>query len=245
MPYIFGRNPVLEALQHGRPVQKIYLQFGQQNDKIRTIYKLAKAQKIAITNVDPRKIKQLAGNNNHQGIVALIAPMEIGSFDALVNNLPALPRPWNLIILDRIQDPHNMGAIIRSAEILGVQALIYSDRENVPVNDTVMKASSGAALHLPIYKAGNLSQALAILKEQQIWIYGAALENAQPLWGTDFVRDCAVIIGNEEKGIRPGLLKHCDGLFYIPQSGKTQSLNASVAAGIALCEIVRQRQTSQ
>ena len=135
-----------------------------------------------------------------------------------------------------------MGAIIRSAEVLGVHGLVYSDRENVPVNDTVMKASSGAALHLPIYKAGNLSRALASLKELGLWAYGAAVEGAVPIWESDFRRDCVLLIGNEEKGIRPGLIKHCDGLFYIPQAGKTQSLNASVAAGIALSEVVRQRQ---
>ena len=245
MPYIFGRNPVLEALQHQRPVQKIYIQFGQQNEKIRHIYKLAKAQKVSVTNVDPGKIRKLAGKQNHQGIVALIAPVEIRPFEDLLDQLGRLQGPRLVIMLDRIQDPHNMGAIIRSAEVLGVHGLVYSDRENVPVNDTVMKASSGAALHLPIYKAGNLSRALASLKELGLWAYGAAVEGGVPIWQSDFRRDCVLLVGNEEKGIRPGLIKHCDGLFYIPQSGKTQSLNASVAAGIALSEVVRQRQIAQ
>lgn len=241
MPHIYGRNPVLEALLHGQPVQKIYIQHGNQGDKIRQIYRLAKQQKVAVTNADPKKLKQMVGDANHQGVVALISPVNIQTFEELLTHLPQLASPVCLVMVDRIQDPHNMGAIIRSAEIFGAQGVIFSDRENVPITDTVVKASAGAALHCPLYQTGNLAQAIDLLKEKGLWIYGAALETPTSLWGMDFRRDCVLIIGGEEKGIRPLLQKKCDVLFRIPQVGSAQSLNASVAAGVVLAEVLRQR----
>ncbi len=249
MPYIYGRNPVISALEQEDAVQKIYVQHGLQGNKIRHIYRIARAQNISITNADARKLKQLAGNGNHQGIVALIAPVEILPLEALLDLVTWRQNtegehniPPSIVVLDRLQDPHNMGAIIRSAEIFSVEGVLFSDRENVPVTDTVVKASAGAAMHCPLYKADSLSRAVEQLKENGVWIYGTSLEGSKSLWEMDFRRPCAIIIGNEEKGLRPLLQKKCDELFYIPQSGKTQSLNASVAAGIVLAEITRQRQ---
>jgi 23S rRNA (guanosine2251-2'-O)-methyltransferase len=174
-------------------------------------------------------------------VVALISPVNIQTFEELLSQLPQLVSPVCLVMVDRIQDPHNMGAIIRSAEIFGAQGTIFTDRKNVPITDTVVKASAGAALHCPLYQAGNLAQATDLLKGKGLWIYGAALDTTTSLWDMDFRRDCAVIIGGEEKGIRPLLQKKCDVLFRIPQVGNTQSLNASVAAGVVLAEVLRQR----
>lgn len=241
MPYIYGRNPVLEALLHGQAIQKIYIQHGVQGDKIRQIYRLARQQRLAITNADQKKLQQMVGEVAHQGVVALISPVSILPFA----EIPDAPKDTAalacIVIADRIQDPHNMGAIIRSAEIFGARGIVFSDRENVPITDTVIKASAGAALHCPLYKAENLARAVENLKEKGFWIYGAAPDAPRSLWETDFRRHCAVIIGGEERGIRPLLQKKCDLLFRIPQVGQTQSLNASVAAGVILAEIMRQR----
>lgn len=246
MPYIYGRHPVMDALQHGDDIQKIYIQHGLQGEKIGRLQRIARQKKIKVVTADPRKLKQMAANGNHQGIVALISPVKIHHFDTFLTthsqSLESGQPHQTLIVLDRIQDPHNMGAIIRSTEIFGAAGLLFSERDNVPVTDTVVKASAGAAMHCPIYKADNLGKAINRLREAGFWIFGAALtENAKPLWQVDFKRHCAIIIGNEEKGLRPLLQKKCDDIFYIPQVGKTQSLNASVAAGIVLAEIARQR----
>lgn len=241
MPYIYGRNPILEALRHQKPIQKIYVQHGQQNDRIRKIFRIAREQRIPVTNADSNKIIRMVGKVAHQGVVALISPIQLASLNALIKKIPHYQSPFTMVIADQIQDPHNMGAIIRSAEIFGATGIITANRDSVPITDTVVKASAGAALHLPVYQTHNLSQAVRALQKQGVWIIGSALGAKIPLWKVDFKRNCAIIIGNEEKGMRPALQKNCDTLFYIPQAGKTQSLNASVAAGITLAEIVRQR----
>lgn len=241
MPYIYGRNPVMEALLHGQAIQKIYIQHGVQGDKVRQIYRLARQQHLAVANADQKKLQQMVGDVAHQGVVALISPVRILPFEELPDAPGETAPPACIVIAERIQDPHNMGAIIRSAEIFGAAGVVFSDRENVPITDTVIKASAGAALHCPLYKADNLARAAEILKEKGFWIYGAAPDAPLSLWATDFRRNCAVIIGGEEKGIRPLLQKKCDLLFRIPQLGQTQSLNASVAAGVILAEALRQR----
>ncbi len=241
MPFIYGKNPVWESLQHGKPIEKLYIQFGLHGEKIRKILQLARERKIPVSRVDQSKIRRMVGDVAHQGIVALVSPISLWEVEDLLNHVEDLDHPATLVILDRIQDTHNLGAIIRSAEVLGADALIYSPRESAPLNEAVVKASAGAAMHLPICKAGNLSQLLKMLKEMDIWIYGSVLHSEKQLWQVDFNRAFAVIIGSEEKGIRPSLLKLCDDIFTIPQPGRTGSLNASVATGIILTEALRQR----
>lgn len=241
MPYIYGRNPVTEALEHGEPVQKIYVQFGSKNERVQKIYTLARQQKISIVTADNRKLRQMVGDATHQGVVALISPVELIPLEKYLENTD-VEGDQCLVLIDRIQDPHNLGAIIRSAEVLGAKGIIFSQRDNVPITDTVMKASSGAAFHLPIYQTESLFRAIRQLQDFGFRILGAMLQDdAAPIWETDFSGDCAIIIGGEAKGIQPEAAERCDKLFYIPQSGKTQSLNASVAAGIVLAEVARQR----
>lgn len=240
--YIIGRNPVLEALEHHpEKLQKIYVQHGQQGEKVRRIYRLAKSLRIQISNADAGKFRKMVGTQVHQGVVGLLYPAPVGDAEDLLVRLPSLPSPLFLVIVDRIQDPHNLGAIIRSAEVFQATGLVFSARDSVPITETVVKASAGAALHLPLYKAGNLSQFTQALQQRDIWVYSTDVSATAPLWEVDFRRNCAVIIGNEEKGVRPGLLKHSDNTFRIPQGGQTESLNASVAAGIVFAESYRQR----
>lgn len=240
MPHIFGRNPVIEALKNSQPIEKIYIHHGAHGENINHIYKLARSHKIPVAGIDSRKIKQISGNANHQGVIALISPIKTLTIDELLDNLQSESLPC-LVLLDRINDPHNMGAIIRSAEVLGASGIIYPARENVPLTETVVKASAGAAFKIPICKSENLLKTIQQLKENDFWIYGTSTNAENTIWEVDFKRNCAIIIGSEEKGIRPLIKKHCDILFRIPQIGKTESLNASVAAGIILAEIVRQK----
>lgn len=243
MPHIYGRNPVVEALQDNRPIEKIYLLHSAHGDKISHIYKLARSSKIPITRIDSRKITQIAGNANHQGVIALISPVKTIAVEDLLERLDH-KKPSCIVLLDRINDPHNMGAIIRSAEVLGASAIIYPTRENVPLIESVIKASAGAAFHIPICKSVNIVKSIQQLKESGYWIYGTSPDADTDLWSMDFNRNCAIVIGGEAKGIRPLIKKNCDVLFKIPQFGKTESLNASVAAGIALGEMLRQRKNT-
>ena len=241
MPHIFGRNPVIEALQNNQPIEKIYIHHGTHGDKINHIYKLARSNKIPITKIDTRKIKQISGNVNHQGVIALISSIKTIDIDPLLQIAKKNKNYSCIVLLDRINDPHNMGAIIRSAEVFGATGIIYPARESVPMTETVVKASSGSVFHIPICKSDNLVKTIQQLKENDFWIYGSSTDAEINLWETDFSRNCAIIIGSEEKGIRPLVKKHCDLLFKIPQIGKTESLNASVAAGIILSEVVHQQ----
>lgn len=239
MQYIYGRNPVIEALRHGKEIQKLYLLYDARGEKINTIYRLTKQRRIPLTRADAKKFRSMVGDALHQGVVALVSSIRTLTLDEQLSSLNP-HQPGCLLILDRIQDPHNMGAIIRSGEVFGAEGVIFSSRENVPITETVLKASAGAALHLPLCKVDKLSRAVRQLKDDGFWVYGTSPDAKVNLWEMDFRRKCAIIIGNEEKGIRPSLLKECDDLFKIPQSGKTESLNASVAAGIILAEVQRQ-----
>ena len=240
MPHIFGRNPVIEALQNNQPLEKIYIQYNSHGDKINHIYKLARSGKIPITKIDSKKIDKIVGNSNHQGVVALISPIRTATITDILEKAGNERKSSCVVILDRINDPHNMGAIIRSAEVFGASGIIYPSRESAPLTETVVKASAGAAFHIPICKTGNVVTAIQQLKENGFWIYGSAPDAHDVLWETDFKRNCALIIGNEEKGIRTLIRKQCDLLFKIPQTGATDSLNASVASGVILAEIFRQ-----
>lgn len=238
---IYGRHPLIEALRESQPIEKIYLLHHLKGGKIEVIYRQARRLGIPITRVDRRKLESLTGTGNHQGVAAIISPVQTLSLELFLNELKGKDHPPCVVMLDRIQDPHNMGAILRSSEFLGADGLIYCPRENVPLNETVIKTSAGALFHLPICKVPNLVPAIQRLKEENYWVYGSHLNGTIPLWTVDFTRKCVIVIGNEERGIRPLVKKNCDQLFCIPQIGKTNSLNASVATGIILGECLRQR----
>ncbi len=241
MPVIFGINPVLEALESKQPFDKIYLQSGKKSPVISKIYKLAKAQKIPVVQADRRKLERLTEKGKHQGVAALLAPLYYIGLEDLVDKIQKNGFNANLLIVDRIQDPHNLGAIIRSAEVLGVHGIIFSIRDTVPITDVVVKSSAGAVFHMDICKIDNLVSAVKYLKNCGIWIYSTSSHAGKGLWEMDFSRPQALIVGSEGKGVRPLLVKESDEIFRIPQPGSTESLNASVAAGIILAEVLRQR----
>jgi 23S rRNA (guanosine2251-2'-O)-methyltransferase len=241
MPKIIGINAVLEALRAKEPIDKIYILSTKNDPVVGKIFGQAKNQNIPVVKADRIKMAKLSDGKKHQGVIALIPPISYVPLEILVEKVQKSGEHPVYIILDRITDPQNFGAIIRSAEVLGIHGIIFSIRESVPVTDQVIKASAGAIFHLDICKVTNIAGALDYLKKCGIWVYASSSHTSKQLWDMDFTGPSAIIIGSEGKGVRPLLIKNSDDIFSIPQKGKTESLNASVAAGIIMSEVLKQR----
>jgi 23S rRNA (guanosine2251-2'-O)-methyltransferase len=239
---VYGIHAVNEALVAGEPLRRIHVGDERKNDPaLRNLLERARTAEIPI-RFESRVFFANFPYKAHQSVVAFGAPFDYVSLDEALFT----PRtgPALFVILDHVTDPHNVGAIIRSTEAAGGTALILPERRSAGVNATVRKSAAGAAAHLPIARVANVAQSIRTLKKAGIWVAGAALgEGAIPYVTADFARDVALVIGAEGEGISPLVRRECDYLVSIPMPGKTQSLNASVAAGILLYEAVRQRLT--
>lgn len=241
MRKVIGRKPVLEALNSGEEIDKLLLSFGQKGPAIDSIVAAAKKQRIKISQLPPNKFKDYEKGLNTQGVIAFISDIKLWDVDSLITQAKKSENPL-ILILDEIQDTHNMGAVFRSAEASGVDGIIVTERNTAPLNETVEKTSAGAISHVRISQVSNLFQAMEKLKEAGFWIYGSSLgKESQNYSEQNYKGATAIVVGNEEKGIRRSIAEHCDHLIQIPMLGKTQSLNVSVATGIILFEIVRQR----
>lgn len=240
MQKIFGRKPVLEALKSKSNFDQIYIQFGIHGSIIDQIKKLAKQQGVKLTQLSPNKFNQHSDGKKTQGIVAIKTEFHYSEIDEILIEAEKSDFPL-LLLLDSIQDPHNLGAIIRTAECSGVNGIITTIRNSASVNNTVVKTSAGATNHLKIARVNNLIPTIDILKQSGYWIVGSKLGNSQPYTTIDFKQPIAIIVGNEEKGIRHLIVEKCDFLAEIPMQGQIQSLNVSVATGILLFEVLRQR----
>lgn len=237
---LIGRKPVLEAIKAEENIEKIYLLFGQKGEAIYEIKKLARNNKISITELPSNKFRNISDDPHTQGVIAIKSSQKYYSIEQIVETVKQETFPL-ILILDSIQDPHNLGAILRTAECAGIQGVIITIHESVSVTETVIKTSAGATEHLMICKVSNLPQALDYLKENGFWIIGSSLMDSKDYTELDYKMPTAVIVGNEEKGIRPIVQKKCDFLVKIPMAGKIQSLNVSVATGVLLFEINRKR----
>lgn len=238
----YGRHPVLAALNSDRQINRIWvteklLSHGQ----FYPLIKEAKANGTIIDEVDSRRLSQLTQGANHQGIAIQVAPYTYWNLADLINQAKQTPDPV-IVIADGIEDPHNLGAIIRTAEALGVQGLVIPQRRAVGVTSTVMKVAAGALETLAIARVINLNQAIIKLKEAGFWIYGTTADTDRFLHETNFSGAVGLVVGSEGKGLSQLTEKNCDQLVAIPLVGKTPSLNASVATAIALYEVFRQRQ---
>lgn len=244
--YIYGRKPIIAALRSGAAVSKIYITFGAKGDEIDLIYTLAKRAKISVTQYDNSKFNNLLRNNNlekenHQGIIAL---KEIGQSLPLFQLLDeALMQEENplLVMLDEIQDPHNLGSIARTAEAAGARGLIITESESSPITPTAFKVSAGALEYLPYSVVKNVNQTLSTIKEKGFWLVATDSVAHDSYNEIKISQPIVLIIGNEGKGIRPIIKKSADQLVKIPLFGKTESLNASVASGIIIFEIVKHK----
>ncbi|HIJ78009.1 MAG: 23S rRNA (guanosine(2251)-2'-O)-methyltransferase RlmB [Desulfobulbaceae bacterium] len=241
---VWGIHPVLELLRiNPAQIKSIEVVSGKEGDKVQAIIDLARQHNIRIEKIPANKLPQSLGSVSHQGVLARIAPYPTIKIEQLLKKIKSAATPPILIALDLIQDPHNLGAIIRSASAAGAAGIIMTKDRAAPLNATAAKSSAGAIAHLDICMVTNLNQALKLLKDEGFWIYGAAGEAEQSLYDTDFSGPICLIIGGEKKGLRPLVREQCDFLLSIPMAGSLDSLNASVAAGVILFEAVRQRKS--
>lgn len=237
MKKIFGRKPVLEAIKAGQNIEQILIPFGAKGNFYNELKTTAKKNKIKISELPTNKFQQLEKGNNTQGVIANIPEFNFSSVEEIVNICVDKKFP-RLLLLDSIQDPHNLGAILRSAECFGIDGVLITTHQSAPITETVEKTSAGAINHLKIAKITNLNQEIKYLKDNDFWIVGSTLtDNSQDYTTVDYKMPTALIMGNEEKGIRDLVAKNCDFLVHIPMKGKIQSLNVSVAAGILMAEI--------
>ncbi|MBN1349393.1 23S rRNA (guanosine(2251)-2'-O)-methyltransferase RlmB [candidate division KSB1 bacterium] len=238
---IVGRNPVLEALKAGQKIEKIFMLHGQKGAVLQKIFSAAREANVTIETIDQQRFTQISNAKTAQGIAALIAEYryrEISEILAIARNRHEQPF---IVLLDGIEDPHNLGAIIRSAECAGAHGVIIPKHRAVGLTESVIKASAGALAHIAVAKITNLVQGMDELKQAGCWIAGASGEAEQDIYQADFSGALGVVIGSEGRGLRRLVQQKCDFLIRIPMRGNIASLNASVAAGIIFFEIARQR----
>ena len=240
MNIIAGRKPVLEAINSGEELEQVYILYGQKGSIIDAIRVAAKKRGIKINQIPLEKFRTLIQSTNAQGVAAIKPAYKFHSLDDIISVAKSSSNPL-ILILDSIQDTHNVGAILRTAECSGVNGIIVTKHNSAPINATVVKTSAGATEHVKIARVNNLANTIKLLKERGFWIVGSSLDNAKLYSEVDFTIPVALIVGNEEKGIRKLTADKCDFLVKIPMAGKLQSLNVSVATGILLFEILRQR----
>ncbi|HXZ33042.1 MAG TPA: 23S rRNA (guanosine(2251)-2'-O)-methyltransferase RlmB [Terriglobales bacterium] len=240
MHYIYGINSVAEALKaRGRAFSWVGVAKERHDLRLQRVVEECRRQGVAVRFVDRAELDRLAGHNAHQGVVAVTSAKQYSDLDDVVD---AKRGAYSLIvILDGVEDPHNLGAILRTADAAGANGVVIPERRAVGVTGTVSKASAGASEHLAIAKVTNIARTLEELKSKNVWIVGLDERGSQSYDSLDYKMDCAVVLGAEGKGLHDLVAKKCDFLVSIPMLGKVPSLNVSVAAGVVLYEIVRQR----
>lgn len=240
MALIIGRKPVLEAINSGEELKHVYILHGQKGGIIDAIRIASKKKGICCVEISNDKFRQITSNPNAQGVAARKTLQKYYSLQEIISSSKEKKYPL-VLILDSVQDTHNLGAILRTAECAGVDGVILTKHNSAPINETVVKTSAGATEHLKICLVDNLVNAIKELKENRFWIFGSSLINAKDYNTVDYTLPAAIILGNEEKGIRKLVTENCDFLVKIPMMGKIQSLNVSVSSGILLFEVLRQR----
>lgn len=237
---IAGRNAVTEALKAGRAIDSLYVQRGERPGGLKALIAKAKEAGAAIKEADPKKLEHLCGGANHQGVVAVAAVKEYATVEDLFQRAQERGEPPFFVICDELEDPHNLGAVIRTAECAGVHGVIVPKRRSVGLTYAVGKASAGAVEHLPVARVNNLASLLEELKQRGLWVYAADMDGA-PWCQTDFTGPVALVIGSEGKGVGRLVKEKADFVVSLPLKGNINSLNASVAAGILCYEVSRQR----
>jgi len=239
--YIAGRNAVSEALKSGRPADTLFVaREGVAGGSLGAVIALAKAQGVVIKDVKREKLEQLSGTSHHQGVVLTAAARAYVELEDILDIAKAKNEEPFLILCDEIEDPHNLGAILRTAEAAGAHGLVVPRRRSAPLSQTVARVSAGAVEHIPVARVVNLCATIENLKEQGLWTYGADMAgepyDARPITGA-----VALVVGSEGKGLGRLVKERCDALLSLPMRGKVGSLNASVAAGILMYEIAKHR----
>ena len=238
---IEGRNSVLELLESDRDINKIYIQSGEKHGSIYKIISMAKERKILVTEIDKNKMRQMAQTDNYQGVIAIVPPFDYVEVEDILQDAKNKNEDPFIIILDGIEDVHNLGSIIRTAETAGVNGIIIPKRRAASVNSIVSKVSAGAIEHMKVARVNNLNETIKELKENGLWICGTDMDTNTYYYNQDLTGPIAIVIGSEGFGMSRLVKENCDFLVKIPMKGKITSLNASVSAGIVIYEAVKQR----
>ena len=236
-----GRNAVIELLESGRDINKIFVSNGEKNGSINKILAMAKERRVIVTEVNRKKLEEMAMSDNHQGVIAIVPPYEYCDIDDILNCAKSRNEDPFILILDGIEDPHNLGAIIRTAETAGVHGIIIPKRRAAGVNSTVTKVAAGAVEHMNIARVNNINEAIRYLKDNDVWVCGTDIDTNTYYYDQDLTGSIAIVIGSEGFGMGKLVKENCDFLVKIPMKGKITSLNASASAGIVVYEAVRQR----
>ena len=239
--HVEGRNSVLELLESGKDINKIFITKGEKHGSINKIIAIAKEKRIIIVEKDKRQMDQIAQTENYQGVIAIVPPFEYCEIEDILQGAKEKEEDPFVLILDGIEDPHNLGSIIRTAETAGVHGIIIPKRRAAAVNSTVNKVSCGATEYMKIARVTNITDAITKLKENGLWICGTAVDAKNYYYNQDLTGPIGIVIGNEGKGMSEKVKNNCDFLVKIPMKGKVESLNASVSTGIIIYECVKQK----
>ena len=236
-----GRNALQEALRAGRTIDKVFIASGDTDKALQRLAAEAKEAGAVVVPVDRRKLDNMSFTRSHQGVIALAAAHEYATIDEILEEANSRGQSALIVICDELTDPHNLGAILRSAECAGAHGVIIPKRRSVGLTATVAKASAGAMEYMKVARVTNINSAIAELKEKGVWVFGTAAEGSVPMYQANLTVPAAIVIGNEGDGMSPLVRKNCDVMVNIPMNGRISSLNASAAASILLYEAVRQR----
>ena len=238
---IAGRNSVGEALKSGRPLNKLLIAKGERQGSLRELAGMAKDKGILVQEVEPQRLAQLAPGQRHQGVVAMASPVEYAEVEDILAAAEAKGEAPLLVVLDELEDPHNLGAVLRSVDAAGAHGVIIPKRRSCPLSTTVAKTSAGAVEYVPVARVSNLAQTLDKLKKAGIWVAGCDMDGTENYFEASLKGPLALVIGGEGRGLGRLVKEHCDFLVRIPMQGHVNSLNASVACSLVLYEAVRQR----
>lgn len=238
---LVGRNAVTEALKSGRGINKLWIASGDREGSVAEIAALAKERGIVVQYVERAKIEALAGGHRHQGVLAYVAPVPYAELEDILKTAEAKGEAPFLVLLDELEDPHNLGALLRTADATGVHGILIPKRRSVSLNATVAKTSAGAVEYVPVARIGNIAQTLKKLKEKGFWVAGADMDGEKAYYEADLTGPLVLVVGSEGKGMSRLTKEACDFIVRMPMVGRINSLNASVAGSILMYESMRQR----
>ncbi len=243
MDRLTGIHAVREALEAGRPLDRIVIAKGRQDTRVEQIVQLARRQGVSVRFEDRGQLDRLANSKDHQGVVAVTASRPASTLEDILAEANRSARKGLIVLLDGVEDPHNLGAIIRTALAAGAHGVVIPERRAAGLTDTVARSSAGALAHLPVAKVTNLSRAMEELKEAGYWLVGLDERAEKNYTEVDFTSPVGIVLGSEGQGLHELTRKRCDFLVSLPTSGPVKSLNVSVAAGVVLFEALRQRRS--
>lgn len=238
---LVGRNAVTEALKSGRGINKLWIASGDREGSVAEIAALAKERGIVVQYVERAKIEALAGGHRHQGVLAYVAPVPYAELEDILKAAEAKGEAPFLVLLDELEDPHNLGALLRTADATGAHGILIPKRRSVSLNATVAKTSAGAVEYVPVARIGNIAQTLKKLKEKGFWVAGADMDGEKAYYEADLTGPLVLVVGSEGKGMSRLTKEACDFIVRMPMVGRINSLNASVAGSILMYESMRQR----